>query len=234
MNLIQHKQKKAPQIPWHIHIKSFVYPQVIETIPSEINNTITVDVYHGKLRTLVNNIPQSSVSERKLLQHAFDRGDMQCSKLKNVLLLGLGVGSMVEEIRRRNKNCTIVGVDIDPQMIEIGKKYFDLKTYSNLNIIVSDAYSLLEKRSLNQTFDLIISSLYIGGDTPKQLQSTQFVTTVHDHLTTDGVYIANYSNLPNYKKQSHQYFVKVKKVFHKSKKILFNQNMLIIGYKRNK
>ncbi|MCL4390490.1 MAG: methyltransferase domain-containing protein [Patescibacteria group bacterium] len=102
---------------------------------------------------------------------------------KNVLILGLGGGTAAKIISQKWPAAKITGVEIDPVMIFLGKKYFNLAKIPNLEIIQSDATNFL--RSTKQKFDLILTDAYIGNrretiKIPKKL------------LTKNGLIITNH------------------------------------------
>lgn len=78
---------------------------------------------------------------------------------KKVLILGLGCGTLVKLISKKWPRAKITGVEIDPVMINLGKKYFRLGEFPNLKIILSDAREFKPTRP----FDLVLSDTYIGN-----------------------------------------------------------------------
>ena len=61
--------------------------------------------------------------------------------IKKILVLGLGAGSIVKVINKYFPKSKITAVEIDPMMVEIGKKHFDLEKARNLEIIIGDAFN---------------------------------------------------------------------------------------------
>ncbi len=57
--------------------------------------------------------------------------------IKNCLILGLGGGTVAKIIQERWPGVKITGVDIDPVMVELGKKYLGL---GDVQIKIQDAY----------------------------------------------------------------------------------------------
>ncbi|MFH1863767.1 MAG: hypothetical protein ABIJ85_02580, partial [bacterium] len=51
---------------------------------------------------------------------------LRTKEIKNCLILGLGGGSAAKLVRKYWPDCKIIGVDIDPVMAELGKKYLGL------------------------------------------------------------------------------------------------------------
>ncbi len=58
--------------------------------------------------------------------------------IHSILVLGLGGGTLAKLLRKKYPDAKITGVEIDPIMIELGKKYLDLDKY-NIDIKIADA-----------------------------------------------------------------------------------------------
>lgn len=86
------------------------------------------------------------------------------------LILGLGAGTAAKLIPQPAQ---ITGIEIDPVMIEIGKKYFDLDKIPNLKILNIDAKDYLPKTK--DRFDFILVDLYLGDQPPSFLYSSKFL-----------------------------------------------------------
>mgnify|MGYP001568130972 FL=1 len=80
-------------------------------------------------------------------------------EIRDILILGLGGGTLAKLLRKKYPNAKITGVEIDPIMIELGKKYLDLDKY-NIDIKIQDAFKFLEKNT--KKYDLIIVDTYLG------------------------------------------------------------------------
>lgn len=74
--------------------------------------------------------------------------------IQNVLILGLGGGTVAKLIRKYYPEAKITGVEIDPIMIELGKKYLALEADK---IYIQDA-----GKPVSGQFDLVIVDLYQG------------------------------------------------------------------------
>lgn len=79
-------------------------------------------------------------------------------QMENCLILGLGGGTLAKLLRKKYPDAKITGIEIDPIMIELGKKYLNLDKY-NVDIKIADAskYNLLP-----DTWDLVIVDTYLG------------------------------------------------------------------------
>ena len=91
-------------------------------------------------------------------------------KLKSWLILGLATGTVARLIPQTVK---IIGVEIDPIMIAIGKKHFGLDQIPNLKFVIKDANDYLFKTK--DHFDYILVDLYLGDQIPKFVYSNKFL-----------------------------------------------------------
>lgn len=98
-------------------------------------------------------------------------------KIKNCLILGLATGTLAKLINKKYKNIKITGVEIDPVMIRIGKKYSGLDKIPNLKIKNEDAYSYIINH--NSKFDTIFVDLYLGENPPSFLYTDAFLKKLH-------------------------------------------------------
>lgn len=91
-------------------------------------------------------------------------------KIKSVLILGLGGGTVAKLVKKYWPESKIVGVEIDTAMIELGKKYLGLK---DIEIIIQDAYGYIKNNK--EKYDLVIVDLYIGDEFPKKFEEEGFL-----------------------------------------------------------
>lgn len=89
--------------------------------------------------------------------------------VNNILVLGLGGGTLAKLLRKKYPNAKITGVEIDEVMIELGKKYLDLGKY-NVDIKIEDAKTFQLKK-----YDLVIVDMYTGDNFPKEFESELFL-----------------------------------------------------------
>ena len=90
------------------------------------------------------------------------------------LILGLGGGSAAKIIRKKWREAKITGIDIDPIMVELGKKYMGLDKYG-VEIKISDAVKYDAKG-----YDIVIVDLYNGDFFPKKFEYVGFLEKLKD------------------------------------------------------
>lgn len=98
-------------------------------------------------------------------------------EIDSVLILGLGGGTLAKLLRKKYPNAKITGIEIDPIMIELGKKYLDLEKY-NINIKIEDANNIKFGN-----YDLVIVDMYSGDNFPKEFESDEFLKKLTKYKT---------------------------------------------------
>lgn len=114
--------------------------------------------------------------------------DLSLNSDSRVLILGLAGGTVAKIITNRFGQMIIDGVEIDPLMIELGKKFFFLNE-PNLNINIIDAASFVKEARFK--YDLICLDIFMGGVVPKEFEKIEFMEDVRQVLKDDGVLAIN-------------------------------------------
>lgn len=110
-------------------------------------------------------------SQQRILNFAFKKIDF--SRVSNVLLLGLGGGSVVASLRKDfNYSGKISAVEFDNKIIDIALHEFGMDQDKNLEIVNADALEYVKIG--DQMFNLIIVDLYIDNIVPAIFYSISF------------------------------------------------------------
>ena len=108
---------------------------------------------------------------------------------RNVLLIGLAGGSAVKSMLEFD-GMKVDAVEIDPKVIDVGKKYFDLKESENVKFYAEDGRRYLMKT--DEKYDIILLDAFSGGDgLPFHLATSEFFTLCSERLTPNGVLMMN-------------------------------------------
>ena len=115
--------------------------------------------------------------------------------IQNALFLGTGAGVTQMIIRSILPDVVIDSVDIDPDVNNAAKKYFNLVEDENLRLHTGDArYFLAQSKT---KYDLIVLDVFSSDPaTPPHLVTSQLIGEVKNHLTGDGIFIVNLIGAP--------------------------------------
>jgi spermidine synthase len=113
--------------------------------------------------------------------------------IKRVLMIGLGGGSTQRAWQHYYTNVFADTVEIDPVVVDVAHKYFNVTESPNLAIHTNDGRVFL--RRTTNTYDVILMDAYsttrYGSSLPKHLTTREFFLIARDHLTTNGVLAYN-------------------------------------------
>ena len=113
------------------------------------------------------------------------------AKVSSALFIGAGAFGMPENVSRDFPEATVDVVEIDPQVIEVGRKFFKLDEYPRVQAHAGDARRYLLQNG-GKKWDLIFGDAYNGiRQIPPHLATQEFYQQIADHLEPKGVFIMN-------------------------------------------
>lgn len=118
----------------------------------------------------------------------FNPAPMELSDLKRIGLIGLAGGTIAKQYSEIFGPVPIDGWEIDPEIIRVGREYFDMNE-PNLNAIVADGRWGLEHSE--ELYSVIAIDAYRAPYIPWQLTTVEFFRDVADHLDERGVLAIN-------------------------------------------
>jgi predicted membrane-bound spermidine synthase len=114
--------------------------------------------------------------------------------VERVAIVGLAGGTLARQATAVFGPVPIDGFEIDPKIIEVGRKYFDMNE-PNLNAIPQDGRWGLEHSPYKYT--IIGVDAYRPPYIPWHLTTQEFFQVIHDHLTENGAMVINVGRAPN-------------------------------------
>ena len=109
-------------------------------------------------------------------------------QVERVALIGLAAGTIVRQYTAAYGPLPIDGVEIDPEIVQVGRRYFGMNQ-PNLNVIVADGrYALAHS---DERYTVIGVDAYRLPYIPPHLTTIEFFRQARDHLTEDGVTVIN-------------------------------------------
>ncbi len=164
--------------------------KVLEEKESSINGSIRVvkSLAFGTY-IQIDNLTQSGGIVEDIWKGTIKR--LKKRKIKNVLILGLGGGSAAKVVRKFWPKADILGIDIDPVIVDLGIKYLELNK-SQVQIKIEDAAKAVKEFTADKKhFDLILIDLYKGYEYPKKFESEAFLKSIEGLLSDRGLAVFN-------------------------------------------
>jgi predicted membrane-bound spermidine synthase len=128
--------------------------------------------------------------------------DRDSSSVKSLAMLGSATGTVPKQfLAIYGPQTQIDAVEIDPRIIELGRKHFDMldasqaPSFPNYHVHAEDARYWLA--TTDRTYDVIGMDAYHQPYIPFHLTTIEFFRLVKQHLTPDGVAVVNAGKGPD-------------------------------------
>ncbi len=190
--------------------------KILETRRSKYNGDVKVLKTWG-MGTYIqcNGLTQSGGIVEQIWKSTLKK--IKSNDFNKILILGLGGGTLAKLLRKKYPNAKITGVEIDPIMIELGKKYLRLDDF-NVDIKIQDADSFKLKG-----YDLVIIDTYLGD---------KYVDLFNKDLLESKVVVFNRLFYGNKKKEALKFGKKLERLFKKVDVYYPTANLMYICYNR--
>lgn len=198
------------------NIFQYFIPWLIESCHSQFNGKLEVYKFQNRYFIKTGNVHQSGGWAESLYRDVFKRFNLNVGvghgqpkgtpwrAPTKILLLGLAGGTLVKLLIKAYPNINIIGIDIDPVMINLGKKYFYLNEYKNLKIEIADAFEYVKKTK--EKFDLVIVDIFKRDKVQIGTGDVVFLGDIMSIAINGGYVMINCLYLQNYKKETDAYF----------------------------
>ncbi len=124
----------------------------------------------------------------------FNAAPVTVDEVHSLAIVGLAAGTTARQATAVfGEDLAIDGFEIDPKIVDVGRKYFAM-TEPNLNVIVQDGRWGLEHSE--KTYDIISVDAYRPPYIPWQMTTVEFFQIVYDRLTDEGVMVINIGRSP--------------------------------------
>jgi predicted membrane-bound spermidine synthase len=114
--------------------------------------------------------------------------DTEAEQVSRALMIGLAGGTAARSLTAAYPDIKVDGVEIDPEVARLGRKYFALDQ-PNVHVIIDDGRYFL--RRTEERYDLIGVDAYRQPYIPFHLTTKEFFEEIAAHLTGGGVVVVN-------------------------------------------
>lgn len=170
---------------------SYLYPITIHREANSYSKVLEVTWVNGKLVLDSKHTNYSFGSLQRILRKGLLHIGMEQVKAMNeILVLGVAGGSVIDTLVKEFKvTGNITGVELDEKIMELSKRFFDLESYQNLNLIHHEAFEFILRTK--KKYDLIIIDIFQDTHMPGFLFETFFQFRLMEVLNPDGYILFN-------------------------------------------
>jgi len=109
--------------------------------------------------------------------------------LRDILFIGLGGGSSPKRLWRDFSDLRIQAVELDPVVVDVAYRFFELPRDTRLDVAVDDGRRYLDRD--DRKWDAIMIDAFFADAIPFHLFTAEFMELVHSKLNPGGVVITN-------------------------------------------
>ncbi len=192
---------------------SYIFTRHIARAQSAVNGRIEVAEIRGQKTMLVEGIQQTGPYPNELWRLGLADASQFPEVPKRMLVLGVGGGEVLRRLSEVFPGATIVGVDIDPEIIRLAREYFSVDDIPGLTLVCGDAQTFVQKE--RRRFDLAVVDLYVANDVPDFATDDAFIAELSRILRPGGRMIMNYFHAKDQERQVRMFAKKLSKRFTK-------------------
>lgn len=166
-------------MPWLLDVRLYRSPK---------NGLIMCRRLFGRWTVYVGGIMQTSPYVTAMWRDALSRlpGDFRPRRL---LLLGLGAGGIVPELRRRFPGAELVAVEWDERMVDLASRLNFYGGAAAPTVEVGDAREVVPR--LAGEFDLVMFDLFTAGHPAMDERDDVFVAAIAERVAPGGLVLVN-------------------------------------------
>lgn len=208
--------------------------RLIEETNSAINGKISVYRFWGRPILEVGGLEQSgdfiASIWKKALKKIHHSIRQPADVIHNSLILGLGAGSAARLVSRFWPEAKIIGVEIDPEIIRLGRCHFRLNEIKNLRVVCADAAKEIKNFKFKiKNFNLILIDLYLGDRVPVSCETKKFLLGVKQLLAPGGTAIFNRLYYQGKREETDEFIKKLAGIFSHLDRVRTPSNLLLLA-----
>lgn len=113
----------------------------------------------------------------------------QLPSMDKILVLGGGTFTLPQYLANKYPKSQVDVVEIDPELTNIAKQYFNLQPPTNLEIVNQDARVFVNQT--NQKYDIVVVDIYSNSEIPFSILTQEYGQSIQRVTKSNGFVIAN-------------------------------------------
>ena len=160
---------------------SYIFEFPIEKKYSDINGNLELSYHKGAYKLSTDNAIYSWGKYYDSFGTAFSQLNLYHSEINRALILGYGLGSIADLLDAHTDVREIVGVEIDPLVLDLAYRY---QQVPSRELICMSAIDYIQQ--CNKCFDLICIDIFIDDKVPATVMQQDFLSLVVKRLNMNG------------------------------------------------
>lgn len=166
-------------------IASYLFDLTLEKRKSDLSGELTVSIHKGQYKLSTQDAIYSFGNEYTSFSTVFKALHIEKRTTEKVLILGFGLGSIVDLLRNNTSIKNITALDADKVVIELAKKYLNPALQEKVEFRCTDA--LYFTQNCIDAFDLVVFDVFIEDKTPVQFMQQEFLFLLKNLVKHNGL-----------------------------------------------
>ncbi|MEE9372056.1 MAG: methyltransferase [Saprospiraceae bacterium] len=222
--------KTVNHIPYWQRLWSYLSPVVLDSITSDINENLEVLLVRGHIQLCTQRAVYSYEHKYENFRLLFEKLDFAKFKGEKILLLGLGLGSIIQILDSIKKNLKYTAVELDEEVIYLAETHILKHLHVDLQVICNNAHHYVQVTE--EKYDMICMDVFIDDWIPDEFLTLDFCLGLKSILSESGIVIFN---TPAFSKKSantsHRFFTNhFKNAFSGAQLIDVHKNYMLLSH----
>lgn len=194
---------------------SYVTDIRLESIKTNCDQELNLYLSNGQLKLIAADAIYSYGLHYYHFVETFRKLNIEQYKIQNALILGLGMGSVMQILEKRHQLKPHYDlVENDAEIISLFHKYKGFITSAAFNLFCEDAFKFIRKPE--KKYDLICMDVFNGRYVPADFERPEFLKNLKNRLAENGILIYNRIAMDTTDIQANQKFLEVFKTIFES------------------
>lgn len=167
------------------HYASYLFELPIEELESKYSGTVRVSYHKGTYKLSTHHVIYSFGKYYTSFSIPFNALQIETAPIQTVLILGLGLGSIINLLEKNPSIEKIDAVEIDDVVIDCSKKYLDSPHKKKICYYNEDVFDFLRLNKETQ-YDLVLFDVFIDDQTPMDCMESHFLELLKNKVKQNG------------------------------------------------
>lgn len=205
---------------------SYFSPVTLWQGSSPVSPVLELLLYQGRFQLATTDALYSDGDRYRPLVAGFGALKHRLKEVHSVLVLGAGIGSAVDVLRRFGARPQITLVELDDVVASLASELLREEDKARVRIVVDDAQVFIQRT--HEQFDVVVVDVFTGRDAAPFVTATGFLEACKARLSPHGIFLLNYMQNPGAATPWQQTLGDIQTVFPAARSLSFGPNRVVV------
>lgn len=178
------------QLPLWKKALSFLTPVSLWKGSSPVNPVLELFLFHGRYQLATLDALYSDGDRYRPLVAGLGVVKPYLKNLESVLVLGAGLGSAVDVLRRFGAHPRVTLVELDEAVADLARSLLRPEDQKRVHIVVDDAQAFIQ--TVSSRYDAVIVDVFTGRTPLPFVTGNAFLKSCKQSIASGGIFLLNY------------------------------------------